>query len=170
MSPRHLLVVKAPPCILRPYERRDSADLAALLGDERVMRYIGDGKPFDAERASRALDDEVFAKLKSDPSSYIRTIRVGEEYAGHAELFRRPGRSEYELLYLLLPKFWGRGVGSRLVDLLLDRARSRNLPFVIATVHPENVASLAILTRRGFYADDCLTAALELPTFRLDLT
>jgi RimJ/RimL family protein N-acetyltransferase len=156
-------------CYLRQYERSDGPDFAALLVDARVMRYIGDGKPFDGQRASRAIEDEVFAKCEGDPSLYIRTVRVGEQYAGHAELFRRSARSEYEMLYLLLPQFWGRGIGSCVVDLLLNEARTRNLPSVIATVHPENAASIAILARRGFTSDAQLTADLGLTAYRLDL-
>jgi RimJ/RimL family protein N-acetyltransferase len=158
-----------PICHLRPYERRDGRDFAALLVDDRVMRYIGDGRPFDAARASHAFDEEVFAKSERDPSCYIGAISVAEQYAGHAELFRRTGRREYELFYLVLPQFWRRGIGSRVVDLLLEEARSRGLPFVTATVHPQNTKSLAILTRRSFVPDARLTADLGFPAYRLDL-
>lgn len=158
-----------PLCYFRPYQRRDAPDLAALLVDARVMRYIGDGKALDPARAARAIDDEVFAKYDGGSSFYIQAVCVGEQYAGHAELFRRPGSSEYELLYLLLPQFWRRGIGGRVVDLLLDEARLRGLPFVIATVNPENTASVAILARRGFSTDARLTMDLKLPTYRRDL-
>lgn len=133
------------------------------------MRYIGDGRPFDAARASTAIDEEVFAKCEADASFYIRAIHVGDQYAGHAEFFRRPGRSEYEMVYLLLPQFWGHGIGSCVVDLLLNEARARNLPSVIATVHPGNAASIVILTRRGFAYDSQLTAELGFPAYRLKL-
>jgi RimJ/RimL family protein N-acetyltransferase len=153
---------------LRLYERADFDDFIALFGDAEVMRYIGEGKPLAASAAA-----ELFAKIfdiyRNDRAFFIWAVYEGDRYAGHAELKRRKGRSEYEIVYMLARGRWGRSLGGRLVDLLVFEAQKRRIPFIIATVNPQNSASLAILTRHGFMRDAQLSASLCSDTYRLDL-
>lgn len=119
----------------------------------------------DAVEAS-ALLEKVLRIYETDPTFFVWAVNEDGEYAGHAELKRRKGRTEYELVYVLQKKRWGRGLGSCVVDLLLEQARKRDISFVIATVNPQNVASLAILKKRGFFADDGLTRELGCAAYR----
>ncbi len=147
---------------LRPYARDDLADFSALLGDPEVMRYVGDGVPL-APDAARALFDKAFVLYATDPSFHIWAVDEDGAYAGHAELKRRTGRSEYELIYFLQRARWGRGLGGQVVDALLAVARAERLPFVIATVDAENAASLRLLEQRGFRLDAGLSASFGCP-------
>ena len=153
---------------LRQYDRAALNGLSELFADARVVRYVGDGKPMDAPSAT-ALMEKILRLSESDPSFWVWAVYEGEQYAGHAELKRRSGRSEYELIYILQQKRWGRSLGGSVVDLLISEARTRSIPFVIATVAPENVASIAILKRRGFVNDDGLSRQLDCPAYRLSL-
>lgn len=153
---------------LRPYARADLAGFGALLGDPEVMRYVSDGVPL-APEAARALFDKAFVLYATDPSFHIWAVDEDGAYAGHAELKRRPGRAEYELIYFLARDRWGRGLGGRVVDAILAVARAERLPFVIATVDAENAASLRLLEKRGFRADAGLSAEFGCPALRLDL-
>jgi RimJ/RimL family protein N-acetyltransferase len=154
---------------LRLYERTDFDDFIALFGDSEVMRYIGEGKPLAASAAA-----ELFAKIfdiyRNDRAFFIWAVYEGDRYAGHAELKRRKGRSEYEIVYMLQRSRWGRSLGGRLVNLLLFEAQKRGIPFIIATVNPQNSASLAILTRLGFMRDADLSASLCSETYRLNVS
>jgi RimJ/RimL family protein N-acetyltransferase len=153
---------------LRLYVRGDRAAFRALLGDEDVMRYSGDGIALDPEAAD-ALFDKVLRMPETDPAFLVWAVVELGEYAGHAELKRRAGRSEYELVYFLQRARWGRGLGGRVVDLLLEEARRRGLPFVIATVERRNAASLRILKKRGFVSDPVLSRELASDAYRLTL-
>lgn len=95
---------------LRPYVRSDADDFGALFSDAEVMRYVGDGAALEASAAS-ALFERAFVKYDTDPSFHIWAIQEGAAYAGHAELKRRTGRSEYELIYILQRSRWGRSLG-----------------------------------------------------------
>lgn len=132
------------------------------------MRFVGDGRPLERSSA-HALLDKILSVYETDPSFFIWAVQDDGAYAGHAELKRRKGRSEYELIYLLAQGRWGRGMGGRVVDLLLSEARQRQIPFVIATVHEKNAASIAILRRRGFVPDDLLSAEMGCSAYRLEL-
>ncbi|MDQ6933192.1 MAG: GNAT family N-acetyltransferase, partial [Candidatus Eremiobacteraeota bacterium] len=123
-------------CFLRPYTRSDKQALANLFMDAEVMRYVGDGRTVPTA-AVREIMDRIFHIYDSDPSFLIWAIQESDEYAGHAELKRRKGRGEYELIYILQRSRWGRSLGTHVVDLLLAEARKRLIPFVIATVDPE---------------------------------
>lgn len=154
---------------LRPYTQSDLESFAALFGDPEVMRYVGDGRPLEPGGSAQLLA-KVLDIYRSDPSFFVWAIEEGGEYAGHAELKRRKGREEYELIYLVERKRWGRSLGGEVVDTLLNEARKRRIPFVIATVEPENSASVAILTRRGFEFDEDLSAQFDCPAYRLQLS
>lgn len=153
---------------LREYRPSDLQEFTRLFGDPQTMRYVGDGVALDLEAASE-LFEKAFDAYRNDPEFFIWAICENGEYAGHAELKRRKGRSEYELIYVLQRSRWGRSLGGEVVDRLLDEARKRGLSFVVATVDDENAASLAILRRRGFVPDPQLAAELECPAYRLDL-
>src|SRR5450755_1576665 len=153
-------------CSLRDYCLADKDQFVELFADREVMRYVGDGTAFASDSAKK-LFARAFEIYRTDPSFFIGAIEVAGEYAGHAELKRRAGRSDYELIYILQRHRWGRGLGGRVADLLLKEARVRRIPYVIATVDPDNGASIAILERRGFLFDDKLTADLNCQAYRL---
>ena len=122
-----------------------------------------------AGMAASAMLDKIQKKYRTDPSFHIWAIEEAGRYAGHAELKRRTGRVEYELVYMLRKDSWGRSLGGRVVDALIAEAKDRDIPFVIATVHPENAASIAILRRRGFALDEALTRELDVTAYRREL-
>jgi RimJ/RimL family protein N-acetyltransferase len=151
---------------LRPYREGDRRALADMVADPQTMRYVGDGTPqlFDGKPH---LLDRIFEKYRTDPAFHIWAVEENAEYAGHAELKRREGRSEYELIYILERSRWGRGLGGIVADLILAKARTFALPFVAATIYEANAPSLAILRRRGFVDDPHLSK--ELDTYALKL-
>ncbi|MDB5071932.1 MAG: N-acetyltransferase [Candidatus Eremiobacteraeota bacterium] len=153
---------------LRRYEHDDFPAFAKLFGDADVMRYVGDGVPLDDAGAQR-LFERVFELYATDPEFHVWAIEEAGGYAGHAELKRRTGRSEYELIYFLARDRWGRGLGGEVVDALLAFAHEQRLPFVIATVDDANAASRRILERRGFLADAALSEGFAAPAYRLGL-
>jgi [ribosomal protein S5]-alanine N-acetyltransferase len=152
---------------LRPYRMGDREAVGDLCADPETMRFVGDGQPqlFDGKPH---LIDRIFEKYRTDPGFHVWAIDEGGAYAGHAELKRREGRNEYELIYILERKRWGRGLGGIVADLILDQARLRDIPSVIATVYEANASSLAILRRRGFVPDARLSK--ELDTYALRRT
>lgn len=132
------------------------------------MRYVEDGRPL-AAAAVTGLVTKILAIYRDDPTFFIWAVQENDECAGHAELKRRRGRTEYELIYFLERARWGRGLGGRVVDLIVKEAEAREIPFVIATVDGRNVASIAILKRRAFVRDDDLSAELACEAFHRSL-
>ena len=68
---------------------------------------------------------------------------------GFAGLIHFAGRGEPEIKYALLRSAWGRGLATEAARALLDFARDRGLPEVIATVDPQHGASQRVLAKAG---------------------
>lgn len=58
-----------------------------------------------------------------------------------------------ELGYMLLPEYWGRGIASRVVGLLVEQAsKNPGISALIGIIDPSNLASRKILTNNGFFS------------------
>lgn len=137
--------------ILKLWTPSDREDWRRLGNDPRVAQYMGDG------RVDPVVTERLFEKiLELDCTEGGRFLGLwavweGDRLVGHAELKRteNTGRGEVEVVYMLAPEVWGRGLGTELVQALLAVARE-HAQDVIATVHPDNGGSLKVLERVGF--------------------
>jgi RimJ/RimL family protein N-acetyltransferase len=161
--------VKGARVTLRRYREEDRNAVEDLCADPDTMRFVGDGQPILFNDTPH-LVDRIFEKYRTDPTFHVWAVEENGEYAGHAELKRRAGRSEYELIYILERSRWGRGLGGMVADLILKEARAIGVPFVIATVYEVNAPSIAILRRRGFVPDERLSKELDTYALKLTLT
>ena len=142
------------PLLLRPYRRDDLIAQTALFGDPEVMRFVGDGKPVPAADGGR-LFARIFEVYASDPTFHIWAVDIAGAYAGHAELKRRAGHADYEIIYLLARPYWGKGYGSRVASDVLAFGFDRSeLSHIIATVYEANTVSRRLLEALGFRPDE----------------
>lgn len=63
-----------------------------------------------------------------------------------AECFRRAA----EITYFLMPEHTGRGLGTRILDYLIDQARARDIDILMASISSLNEQSLAFHRKHGF--------------------
>lgn len=137
---------------LSPYTEDDRAAFVALLGQDSVTRYMGDGGPM-AEDASDAMFTKVLDEIYPAGSWPIWCVREGGRPVGHAEVKPSPGEriDGWEVVYALDPSVWGRGLGTELVVALTAYGHETlGLDELHATVDPANSASLALLERLGY--------------------
>jgi RimJ/RimL family protein N-acetyltransferase len=146
--------------VLRPYHEEDRNAVGDLCADPETMRFVGDGRPMLFNDKPHLID-RIFEKYRTDPTFHVWAVEENGGYAGHAELKRRAGRSEYEVVYIVERARWGHGLGGIVADLILEQARAIGVPFVIATVYEANAPSIAILRRRGFVPDERLSKELD---------
>lgn len=123
-----------------------------LVNDIRVMAMITE--------CAVALD-----QAKADFAQLLR-MNAHHEQAGHFRIldaqhgqFVGLGKLEIvtsdaceaELGYMILPAYWGQGVGSQVAAQLLEQARQMTgLRRVFAIIDPANLPSRKILLRQGF--------------------
>ena len=109
--------------------------------------------PLDEARNSYKLllqNNELHESLGS-----FKVIESGTgEVVGLGKLeIKETGAEEAELGYMLLPDYWGRGLGSEIARLLVEKARTQQLKRLIAIIDPNNIPSRKILLKHGFVSD-----------------
>lgn len=140
-----------PPTIrLRPFTDSDVPFFAGLARDERVMRFVGDGQPWDSPtvtaRVSPALE-----QVPVDVRGAVRWFVALEERAPVGVLVATRRDAAVEIGYWVAPEHWGRGIAGVVVDHALTTIpRVFDCTRLSARVSAENTASARVLTRRGF--------------------
>jgi RimJ/RimL family protein N-acetyltransferase len=97
---------------------------------------------------TREAFETHWAKAVHDPNCTARAILVGEEVVGIISCFQRDGQDHVG--YWIDRAFWGQGIASRSLHLLLQEVVKRPL---IATVATGNGASLRVLQKCGFVVE-----------------
>ena len=122
-----------------------------LVEDLKVMRYITERALSLNEGQGEFLDILAYNGSHQDGTGYFKVYR-GEDYLGFAKISWRPER-ELEVGYMLLPHFWGQGLGGEILSHLLkivDQSENLiNVP-VMAVIDPDNQASKYLLKKQGF--------------------
>ena len=137
--------------VLRPHAAADVDELARLADDRQVWRNVRDRFPWPYGRD----DAEAFlaVALAAAPPT-ARAVTVGGVYAGGAGLILREDveRRSAEIGYWLGAPFRGRGVGTRVIRLLVRWTflTHPDLHRLEARVYAWNPASRRALEKAGF--------------------
>ncbi len=99
-----------------------------------------------------ARDREAFmahwAKILADKSNILKAIVSGDQVAGNIVSWEQPGEgSKREVGYWLGREFWGKGIATQALSLLLEQVTTRPL---YAYVAKHNLASVRVLEKCGF--------------------
>lgn len=133
----------------------DVDDLLAVYGDPEAMAPLGDGEVLSGERCAAWV--EVTARNVAERGYGMSALveRATGTVVGFAGLVHPGGQVEAELKYALRRDAWGRGLGTEAArGVLAWGATAFDLPRVVATVHPGNVASRRVLAKVGMREED----------------
>jgi ribosomal-protein-alanine N-acetyltransferase len=140
--------------LLRPLEAADLDAVRLVFEDERVSRFIGDGRLWDEAavaswlgRARDHLAAHGFGSLAVVEAATGRTI-------GEAGLILLEGGPEVELTYTFARDAWGDGYATEAAHAVLAWGfQPVGLERIVAVVHPQNVASQRVLEKLGMRAE-----------------
>ena len=136
---------------LRPFAANEADELLALFNDPDVGRWLLDG-----ERVPRPwVDEEIGASERRfrENGCGLWAVRVlGAPdiigFAGFRPFFEPP---ELQLLYGLLPAWWGRGVAREAASRVIEHCFGElGLTEVVAATDRPNAASVRVLEALGF--------------------
>ncbi|WP_067841818.1 GNAT family N-acetyltransferase [Amphibacillus sediminis] len=134
------------------YQEQDFDLYYQLVGNEAVMAMITE-RAIPIEEAmdnfqSILTDNDRYQKF----GSYKVFTKDTHTYIGFAKLeVKNHDATEAELGYMLLPEYWGKGFGTSIAELLINKAKTLpRLKTVTAIIDPNNVPSKKILTKLGF--------------------
>jgi ribosomal-protein-alanine N-acetyltransferase len=134
---------------LRAAELSDTEGLYALCTIPLIYRYLCDGAPPDKEFI-RARVAQSVASVEETGLGMWFLEDVSTRYAGCVELRQYPAAGTAEVIYLLDPCLWGRGLALRMAWSAITRAfSSSQIHTIIAGADGENAASIAVMRRLG---------------------
>ena len=134
---------------VRRFREGDLPELAALLADPEVMRWLE--PPFDRARAAGFLR---VAGLSEPPLIYA--AEEDGAFLGYVIFHRYGGEEAAELGWVLRRSAWGRGYAGRLTALLLSAAEGKWAEAVIECA-PEQRASARVAEKLGFREEEMRT-------------
>jgi len=141
-------------CVIEQVVPADMESLKRLYTDPACRQYLGG--PINGVEA----EHRVQALLNVDSHTLAWAIRVmpQSEAMGLITLGKHHDGDDFEVSYLLLPDFQGRGYATQAVRLTLNHAFDvLLLPRVVAETQSENLSSIRLLKRIGMILDRCVT-------------
>jgi RimJ/RimL family protein N-acetyltransferase len=96
-----------------------AGDLAVFYEQQRDAAAIRMAAFTARDPSDRAAFDLHWRRILGDPNVWVRTIELRGAVAGHVAVYGSPG--EREVTYWLGRPFWGRGIATRALMLLLLR-------------------------------------------------
>lgn len=141
--------------VLEKFTEEDFELYYALAGDEEVMAMITE-RALPREQA-RVNFRKLLANNTLHPAfgSFKALEPETRRFIGLAMLKVKESDSfEAELGYMLLPAFWGKGLGGEIARRMVDLARIQpQLKRLHAVIDPKNIPSRRILIRQGFVSE-----------------
>lgn len=146
------VVLTTPRLTVRQFTTADAADLQAICGDRHTMRYVGDGMVLSRQRCAGWITESLADYALRGHGAWALDV-VGEtRMAGYCGIVSARRRADPEIIYALRPSLWRRGLASELVPALLEYGfETCGLPRLVATVRPENLASVRVVEKAGMH-------------------
>lgn len=121
-----------------------------LVTNEQVMKYIT-GKALTQTEAELRFQ-KALQLTEEDPVAGFLVVmnNLNSEFIGVGKLVLM-AENQYEIGYMLLPEYWGKGFASEIVWCMVNFAkRAQTADELIGIVDPENPASIRVLTKFRF--------------------
>ncbi len=147
---------------LRVPTDEDADAWAALFDDPAVMRHVGTGEVRPREWYAAFVQRQQ--QLAATTGLCLFSVLVDDRVVGFTGI--QPWRAQWgptgalEIGWRLGRDSWGQGYATAAGRQVLELARSRGLPHVVAMIHAENAASLAVARTLGLTEE----AALRSPS------
>lgn len=146
--------LKSDTILLKQLTKDHAPALLELTQDQRVYRYLPtylfEQQYTDPYTAIRLMYEKSFPEKETLHLGIF--LRRTNEFCGIAELYGyRKEILKISLGYRLLSRFWGRGIATNTVSLLISYLYSQtNIEIITASTMIENIASARVLEKNGF--------------------
>lgn len=139
---------------LLKFQEVDFSDYFSLVSNEKVMAQITEyAIPFEEAQSN-------FQKLlkRNEKYEHSGSYKVYDssinEFIGLGHLTLDEENDEVaEIGYMIKPEYWGKGYGSEIAKVLIEKAIKSELKKLKAIIDPDNIASRKILIKQGFVSE-----------------
>jgi RimJ/RimL family protein N-acetyltransferase len=138
---------------IRCWKKEDAAALTSLANNKKIWLNVRDGFPHPY-----TLDDALqWIAFTSDQKPLQNfAIIYGGNVAGSVGVLLRDDvyRKTIEIGYFIGERFWGRGIATEAVALLIEYIKNQfDVVRIYAEVFEHNKASMRVLEKSGFYLE-----------------
>ena len=138
--------------LVRQFATADAEELQRICGDRRTMRYVGDGTVLGRARCAEWIAESLQDYAVAGRGAWAVFVQGTSGMAGYCGIVSAPHRRDPEIIYAFRPGWWRQGLASELVPALLAHGfGTLHLPRLVATIRPENIASLRAVERAGMH-------------------
>jgi len=139
--------------ILSPFEGEEDYPLYCSLVFNTAVMEMNLGRVFTEEEAKEYYAFMTFPQENTRCGSYKVLLPTGEFIGMCAIVFNEPFACP-EVEYMLLPEYWGRGRGTKLLKQMMEMLlHNPDYSEIIAITAPDNERSRRMLLRYGFFSD-----------------
>ena len=142
---------ETPRLILRPFEEADPEDAFEWFSDPRVMWFTPSGPDRSVEQTEARLAGYQTHQAKHGFSKWLILDRLSSRPIGDSGLLVLDEYGWIDLGFRLSQPFWGKGFATEAASAWVRAAfEEHHLAELGAFAHPDNVASLRVLSKLGF--------------------
>ena len=134
-----------------PVTHADATAVHELWTSPGVRRYLWDDEIIPRERTDDAIatSDDLFEQ--HDFGLWLLRERIDHSLVGFAGLWPFREAEQFELLYGVNERLWGRGYAVEAARAVIDYAfGTLDMPMISASTDVANAASLRVLEKLGF--------------------
>ncbi|RLJ97893.1 GNAT family N-acetyltransferase [Tenacibaculum discolor] len=142
--------------ILTKFTESDFTNYFKLVNNEKVMEMITE-RAIELEEAKKDFEKLIENNRLTPSFGNCKILNEDtNEFLGLAKLkITEANTTEAELGYILLPKYWGKGIASTVGRRLIEIGKKQNsLKRIFAIINPKNIPSRKVLTNNGFYSKE----------------
>jgi len=139
---------------LLKFQEVDFTDYFSLVSNEKVMAQITEyAIPFEEAQSNFQKLLKSNEKNEHSGSYKIYDSSINEFIGlGHLTLDEENDKVA-EIGYMIKPEHWGKGYGSEIAKVLIEKAIKSELKKLKAIIDPDNIASRKILIKQGFVSE-----------------
>ncbi|MFD2033604.1 GNAT family N-acetyltransferase [Belliella marina] len=137
---------------LEKFTKSDFAHYFELVNNEKVMEMITE-RALEKEEAIKDFEKLIQNnELKENFGNFKIINNKNKEFIGLAKLeIKTKLDKEAELGYIIIPKYWGKGIAGNVGKTLIESAKKQSgIERLFAIIDPKNIPSRKILINNGF--------------------
>jgi ribosomal-protein-alanine N-acetyltransferase len=135
---------------LRPFALADIDELHCLWLDPQVRKYLWDDQLISREQAAEVVASSLASFAEQGYGFWRGQLREAAGLCGFCGLRQFGEPPEVEILYGLLPQYWGRGLVVEAARAVLRYGfETAGLKRIYAGADPPNAASFRVMERLG---------------------
>jgi RimJ/RimL family protein N-acetyltransferase len=133
---------------LRMFRLDDLDNLADLLADADVIRYVGNGLPIPRAESENALHSIIRHWKDHGFGRWAITVKESGRFIGYGGLRSLLGTPE--VVYHFAKAYWGRGLATEMARASLRFGFDEHqFDHIVAVAQPDNAASIRVMEKVG---------------------